>query len=53
MTPEEIIALSIFENELLDIVYHQEEMTTSDLQGAIQAQVYLIYRLGKDKNDQK
>ena len=34
------------EDELLDICYHQDEFTTSDLQGAISAQVMKAMQSG-------
>jgi hypothetical protein len=35
-------------SEILDIFYHQDEFTTSDLQGAIEAQVTNAYLEGKN-----
>lgn len=46
-TKEEILLLSKYESEILDIIYNQEEFTTSDLQGAVQAVVLNIYREGQ------
>jgi hypothetical protein len=34
------------ENNLLDIVYHRDDFTTSDLQGAIEAQVSIAMQAG-------
>jgi hypothetical protein len=43
LTPKQLL-ISKFEDKLLDIVYHADEFTTSDLQGAIEAQLALFYR---------
>jgi hypothetical protein len=42
--------LMLYENEILDIIYSHDKLTTSDLQGAIQAIVYKIYQAGKKDN---
>lgn len=40
-------------DELLNIVYNQDEFTTSDLQSAIGAQVRIAYLLGKAQYGRK
>jgi hypothetical protein len=42
--------LEIVDN-LLDIVYNQDKFTTSDLQGAIQAQVHIAVNIGKNNGN--
>jgi hypothetical protein len=42
-----IVKLSEIESKILDIIYDVDEFNTSDLQGAIQAQVLNAYNLGK------
>jgi len=46
-----IIELSKIEDEILDIIYNADDFTTSDLQGAIQAQVRIAYNLGKEERE--
>ena len=44
-----ISQLSKIESDILDLINEADEMTTSDLQGAVQAQVLNAFRLGKAK----
>ena len=43
---KEMQIASEYENNILDIVEHKDDFTTSDLQGAIQAQVLMCLRAG-------
>jgi len=46
-----MFSLSEIENEILELIYdidnHEIEVTTSDLQGIVQAQVIKAYLIGK------
>lgn len=44
---EEIIKLSKYEDQILELIADHEELTQSDLQGRIQAIVLNIYRENK------
>ena len=46
-TKEEMLLLSKYEDEILDVIYNQDEYTTSDLQGVVGAIVYRIYLEGQ------
>lgn len=48
MNTKDLLELSKIESEILDIIQESAEFTTSDLQGAIQAQVLNAYNLGKN-----
>ena len=39
---EKMLLVGKYEDKLLDIVYHNEDFTTSDLQGAIEAQLSML-----------
>jgi len=45
--------LMIIENEILEAINILDEITTSDLQGIIKAQVRKAYQLGLDGGDKK
>jgi hypothetical protein len=47
MTKQELI--SIYSNYILDIIEHKDEFTTSDLQGAIEAQIIRLIQEIQDK----
>ena len=43
-TKENMSLVSKYENEILDLIYHWEDYTTSDLQGCVSAIVMKILR---------
>ena len=45
--------LSQFEDDILEIIDHQDEFTRSDLQGGVMAVVRKIYRFGHDLTDHR
>ena len=47
MNTKDLVELAKIESEILDIIYNSDDFNTSDLQGAIQAQVLNAYNLGK------
>ena len=49
ITPEETLALSAFEDDILDLIEKREKFTQSDLQGAVGAIVIKLYRWGKSE----
>ena len=48
ISKEEMLLLSKYEDEILDVIYNQDEFTTSDLQGRVSAIVRSIYRDGQN-----
>lgn len=44
VTPSDFMLIAPYFDELLDIIYHRDDFTTSDLQGAIEAQLYKLVR---------
>lgn len=50
MNDKEIIAISNYEDEILDLIENQEDMTRSDLQGVVGALVMNIYRTGVSRD---
>jgi hypothetical protein len=48
MLPKEVLQVeSKYSSEILDVIYNQEQFTTSDLQGIVSAIVLKIYNEGK------
>lgn len=50
---EEVLLLNGYENEILEIIYNQDEYTTSDLQGRVTAIVMNIFKEGKRLKTEK
>jgi hypothetical protein len=49
MLSKEVIRLeNKYSSEILDVIYNQEQFTTSDLQGVVSAIVLKIYNEGKN-----
>jgi hypothetical protein len=44
-----ILKLGKIEDEVLNIIENKDDLTTSDLQGCIQAQLLNAYQLGKNE----
>jgi hypothetical protein len=42
MNKDDVFLVTKYESEILDICYHLDDFTTSDLQGAIEAQLYQL-----------
>jgi|WetSurSiteA1Bulk_404760.scaffolds.fasta_scaffold01123_10 hypothetical protein len=40
--PPDFVLISKYEDKILDIIYHYDDFTTSDLQGAIEAQLKML-----------
>jgi hypothetical protein len=47
MNRDQILLLSEFEDQILDLIANKDEFTQSDLQGVVQALVLKIYQAGK------
>ena len=47
MNRDQILPLSKFEDQILDLIENKDEFTQSDLQGVVQALVLKIYQDGK------
>jgi hypothetical protein len=47
MNRDQILLLSKFEDQILDLIENKDEFTQSDLQGVVQALVLNIYQVGK------
>ncbi len=50
MNTKEILALSKYEDEILNLIDEQPDMTRSDLQGVVAALIMNIYREGVSRN---
>ena len=51
-TKEEAIYFMEQSHKILDIIEHKDELTQSDLQGAIEAVIMSTYLEGKNKNNE-
>ena len=47
LSKEAVRLVNTYSNEILEVIYNQEQFTTSDLQGVVDAIVEKIYNEGK------